>query len=665
MKKRYNNSLVKHILAIPLLLLLAANSFSQQTFKDSLLAQYNKCTVDTTKMDIIINAGDYLSNSNPDLAINYGKDALKLAEKIHDNKRQIFLFNLIGEGYDQKGDITNAITFYDEGTKIAKQINDIHSLAAAQLNIGSCYTDVGNYKLSINCYKTALEHYTKLKDVKGMCKTEVYLSDAFFKEKKPDTALYYLDKAKTLSLQINGYLLHYIYNNIAESYCLKKEFKKAEENEVKGMAISEKLNDLYNLSAGYLVLTKIYLSRNDNAKAQINVEKGLKIAKQTQIRENLIDAYRLSSLVFEKQRKYEEALKYKSLYVITKDSLESTLNDYILQDYENRKKDGEVAVMKTEEIRKDAELKRQHFINAVGFTAFLLLLCIAIYIYYSRNSLRKAHLEIEKAYQEVNSKQTEIVQQNEALTRSNEQISLQSEDIKKLNNLKDRLFSIISHDLRSPLRNLQTVLNLLLEGNLSHDKFNTIVAKLVSGLSVTSDLVENLLHWSKSQLTGATVVGASVDVNTLAQNQLHLFEKQAADKQLELINNISKNTIVYADKYMIDLALRNLVANAIKFSHPKGHIAISAKQFENHTEVSVTDEGIGITPENVHKVFQEDERFTTRGTNNEAGTGLGLLLCKDFIEKNNGTIGVESKVNEGSRFWFRLPNGNDGGVTID
>ena len=198
-------------------------------------------------------------------------------------------------------------------------------------------------------------------------------------------------------------------------------------------------------------------------------------------------------------------------------------------------------------------------------------------------------------------------------------------------------------------------MNLLAAGTITIEKFKTIVPNLLNSVSTTSELVDNLLHWSKSQLTGATIYSSNFDINELAQTQLSLFERQTLDKKLELTNEIPSKTFVYADKNMIDLVLRNLVGNSIKFCNANGKITITHKQFEDYIEVSVADNGIGIAPENIDKVFQSKERYTTIGTNKEMGTGLGLLLCKDFVEKNNGTIGVESKVNKGSRFWFTLP----------
>ena len=638
------------------LLLLTVGGYCQSKFTDTLWTVYNNCKVDTAKIDMIIQASDYLRDAKPDAAIEFGKAALEVAKKIEDRKREGLLMDLIGQGYDQKGDIANAITFFNGSFKIANELHDFNAVAEIKLNLGACYTDVGNYKLGISAYKSAVDYYKQINDKKRLCRSEIFLSDALFKSNDPDNSLLYLEKVMPLSIELNGYMLHYVYTNFAECYFLKGNYELAKKNVAEAMKISEKINDLYALSADYLVLAKVYLALNDYKNAETFAKKGYDIAKQTQIRENLIDSYKIFSNVFEKQGKYSEALKYKNLFITTKDSLESALNDYILQDYENEKKDEMFAMMKADEFQKNAELRRQKYIIVFFVFALFMFIAITIYIFYSRITLKKANIEIELVNKELNNKQKEIILQNEVLIKINEQISQQSEDIKKLSNLKDRLFSIISHDLRSPLRSLQTVLSLFLEGNLSQDRFQTIVPNLVKGVGTTSELLENLLHWSKSQLTGAKIVRIDFDIYLLAQNQIALFEKQATDKQIVFSNQIEEESFVYADKDMIDLVLRNLVANAIKFCYPSGKITLSALQLGNKIEVSVADEGVGISPENIQKVFQDNERYTTKGTANESGTGLGLLLCKDFIEKNNGTIGVESELKVGTRFWFTLPN---------
>ena len=639
-------------------ILLVSISFSQQKRADSLIAVSNNSKVDSTRIDLLLEASNLVLDFNPKKAIQLGEIALKKAQSIQDSKREQQSYVRIGAGYEDIGDITNAIANFNESIKIATKNNDIIALGETKLSLGIVYSDLGNQQLSIEYYTSAMECYSKSKDMKGLCRSYVDLSDALFKSNNSDKAIFYLNKAKELSLKNDNYLLLYIYTNIGEVYCQKHEYDLARENAFESIELAKEANNLYILSSDYLILTKVYLAQNDLKNARINVEKGLQLAQTTGIKEILISSYNLYSQTLEKQKDFVEALKYRNLYMSTKDSLQSTLNNNLLQAYESEKRDGEMAVMKSTEIQKDAELKKQHLITAIILVTLILVIGFSGYVLYTRNKLKEANLELEIANSEISDKQSEIVLQNNELVANNEQIKVQSKHIEELNSLKDRLFAIISHDLRTPFNNLKGILNLLTSGDLSKEKFQTIIPMLEKSLSTASGLLDNLLHWSNSQLKGEIIELNDFEINRLVKTQLDLFEKQATDKQIILINEIPEGTIVFADSNMIDVVLRNLVANAIKFCHAGGKITISSKQMEGFVEISVQDEGIGISPNNIPRIFQEKGKFTTLGTNREFGTGLGLLLCKDFVEKLNGKIGVESKVNEGSRFWFTLLSQN-------
>ncbi len=166
--------------------------------------------------------------------------------------------------------------------------------------------------------------------------------------------------------------------------------------------------------------------------------------------------------------------------------------------------------------------------------------------------------------------------------------------------------------------------------------------------------MENLLFWSKSQLQGEVIKPVFFDVKDVTDNVIYLFETGITEKEILIVNNIDQNSMVYADKDMIQLVIRNLISNAFKFSKRGGHIKLSSFSDGRFTRLCFEDEGVGISEEDINKLF-ELETFTTRGTDNEQGTGLGLLLCKDFIEKNNGRIWVESKLTKGSKFFIELP----------
>ena len=235
------------------------------------------------------------------------------------------------------------------------------------------------------------------------------------------------------------------------------------------------------------------------------------------------------------------------------------------------------------------------------------------------------------------------------------QLRLQSSQLLALNKLKDKLFSIIAHDLRSPLLNLIDIIKMIDDDLISEQEFKSFIPQLSKNIGYTSGLLENLLFWSKSQLRGEVIRPVSFDIKEVTENIIHLFEKRINEKEILLINNINCQSMVYADQDMIQLIVRNLISNAVKFSQRGGNIVLSSHYDEHYTTLCFKDDGVGVSETDMNKLF-EFETFTTRGTDNEQGTGLGLVLCKDFIEKNGGQIWVESELSMGSKFCVKIPN---------
>jgi len=236
-----------------------------------------------------------------------------------------------------------------------------------------------------------------------------------------------------------------------------------------------------------------------------------------------------------------------------------------------------------------------------------------------------------------------------------EKLQTQTEELAALNKLKDKLFSIIAHDLQGPIGSLKELLSMTETGEVSENEIKMVIPHISKYVNNIFELMENLLQWSRSQISGEKVIREAIDMKQIVNNKVVFFEKKATDKGIKLVNNIDDKTLVYADKNMIEFITRNLVANAIKFCDDGDIISINAQVEDDITTISVTDTGKGIEEKNLSKLFGL-ENFTTRGTKMEKGTGLGLLLCKEFIEKNKGRIWVESELGKGSKFSFTLPN---------
>ena len=242
------------------------------------------------------------------------------------------------------------------------------------------------------------------------------------------------------------------------------------------------------------------------------------------------------------------------------------------------------------------------------------------------------------------------------------EISQSREKLVELNATKDKFFSIIAHDLRNPFAGiigLSDIMEImLLESNGEKPEQLIELTKMIKKSSESAlDLISNLMDWAKSQTGGISINPISLTMQYIFSSAFQIVNGNALKKNITIEKSFADNDTVYADNMLVNTILRNLLTNAIKFTHPNGKIIVSALNKDNFLEISVADTGVGIDPKHIHKIFRIDSKFSLLGTNKEKGTGLGLILCKEFVEKQGGTIWVESKLGKGSKFTFTLPLG--------
>ncbi|MDI1322933.1 MAG: histidine kinase N-terminal 7TM domain-containing protein [Algoriphagus sp.] len=236
----------------------------------------------------------------------------------------------------------------------------------------------------------------------------------------------------------------------------------------------------------------------------------------------------------------------------------------------------------------------------------------------------------------------------------NEQLKIQTQELQQLNNLKDKFFSIISHDLKGPIFGVKELIHLTESGLVSKDEFFDMLPEVSKNMEHVSILLENLLAWTSSQLRGEHIQLQQFDVSKALQHQKNLLDRIAKEKNLTIKLGQTTEVLVEADKNMVDLVLRNLINNAIKFSEPNGEIILTAAYDKALVKICIEDQGIGISSENLSKI-NAGISFTTRGQNNESGTGLGMILVKEYVSKNSGSMEITSSEGKGTKFCIFLP----------
>jgi signal transduction histidine kinase len=244
---------------------------------------------------------------------------------------------------------------------------------------------------------------------------------------------------------------------------------------------------------------------------------------------------------------------------------------------------------------------------------------------------------------------------NDELLSNKKELEEKQEYLNDLNQTKNKLFSIVGHDLRGPIGAFQGLLRLFKEGEMTNEEFLNFVPKLKVDIDTISFTLNNLLSWGQTQMNGATTKPSVTKLNSVVEENIALLSEQADSKSIELINRIEPDCQIWADPNQIDIIIRNLLSNALKFTPNNGQIIIGAIQKLKNCEIYVKDNGLGMSEETMDRIFQKDSTHTTYGTNYEKGTGLGLSLCKEMVEKNQGDIWAHSALGKGSSFYFTIP----------
>ena len=296
---------------------------------------------------------------------------------------------------------------------------------------------------------------------------------------------------------------------------------------------------------------------------------------------------------------------------------------------------------KIRDLEADYEFKERQVANRDKFIATLVILLVVIIIsvYFFIKSYREKR-KINKHLQEIN-----------------EQVIKQNEDLIQANSTKDKFFSIIGHDLKGPLNSLTSFSQLLINhtASLTEEEIRTIAKDLDKSLKNLYELLENLLGWARSQTGRLEFNPENFKIGEVIKENIRLLSKAALNKKIKIEMLLDDNVMVHADINSVKTVIRNLLSNAIKFTGEEGVISIFVDEWKDKVEIGIHDTGVGMSEDVMKKIFDISAKHSTLGTNKEKGTGLGLILCKEFIERNNGSLSVESQPDVGSTFKFTLP----------
>lgn len=573
---------------------------------------------DSLRLDLLKNIA--IHSSDPSQKILIGGMTQKLARKVGANHFLVSGLYSVGVGYRLKGELTFALESLFEGAVIAEEEELWHLLGQVYGEIATCYSandDSPNALLyndkAINALRKA-GNQTTLAILLLNNGYDHYLINHL------DTSLSYYEEAEKIFSQIDLDIgLAYTTGNRALVYWQQGENSSAIRDLALAIDMLKPLGDRYGIADYHHQLGSVYLSLGDVQNGMYHTKKGLEIANDLDLKEQIRDASLKLSELFELQGNIDSAYHFHKQYVAFRDSInnEETIQEIadLRTEYEVGQKQAEVDVL-------TAQQKTERVILAAiaSLAVVLLILGLIVYKYYKQKS------------------------------RVNQ-------ELQRLNQTKDKFFSIISHDLRGPVSSFMGISRLIkfMVQAKETDQLLEVADDIDESVERLSALLDNLLNWAMQQQGHFPNVPEKVDLKELSDDLVKTLHTMAKGKQITLEYSVSSEINLWVDRNTTMTILRNLVNNALKFTPEGGHVTIKAKQVTGVAEIKVTDTGVGIPQDKLDSLFRLEDRKSTFGTSGEKGLGLGLQLVYEFIEMNHGSIRVDSEEGKGTTFTVRLP----------
>ena len=624
-------------------------------------------------------------------------DSLKnvIRQTDNDSIKASALFNLSKLYYTYDQD--TAILYGNEAIEIANH-NGFKKIEANALNIvGVSYLIKSEYEKSLSTHIEALGIRETLKDTVGIIESTLNVGNIYYRLKELEKAVFQYKKSLALAQLINHErAMSLLYNNLGSYYLDRwlswkesEDFNNSKDYLEKSKAIKEKLNDKRSLTNTLLQLGKLYYESGEKQQGIHLLTQALEISEEMNNTEGrlsslgkLSDYHRDNNSLTEAldyaSQAYELALQTKSNYQISiaaskmahlsalnKDfeiayefqRINEAANDSIFNDsrekirseleiqYESEKKELENQKLIKDQELAELSISRKNELLIIFLIVALLLIGLAWYLLKTNKKLQSAHRELKEINSKVQTQYQQIQQQSGELNRTNH-------ELKQANNFRDKLFSIISHDLRTPFSSLNTSLDLWKSGDLNKEEMDFVLSSIASDANAASNLLSNLLTWARTQMSSDKVKKTEVLLSELITENQSLFAKQLELKNIQMDNNIPSTFNVISDRDRLNFIIRNILSNSIKFTPVGGKIAIEVDP-AHPTAILIRDNGIGMTETQQEMLFNT-KQYSTSGTNGEQGTGMGLMLSKDFADSIGASITVTSQLGKSTTFRIEL-----------
>lgn len=634
------------------------------------------------RVEAYLNLGwAYRKKKSYDLAISNFSQAMAISDANNDTTQLLNSYRGLGSTYRSAGKTRISINYLERILDYEKTFKDQYFIASTMASIQSRYKDLAEYEKALDYGFKSLNIREKMGSQRRIGSSYLDIANIYRHLDDYDKALLYTKMAEKNYTAIN-HGLDRVYNqyglinlnqgnnqeaikyfqmaydlnqanndiegmgrelgNLGVSYRKLRQYDKSLEYQMAALDLKKEANSIMYMSNSYSGISRIHFYLKDYSQAKLYLDTAIQFSTELELNSRLMSNYWSYSDLYNEMGDHKSALEYYVLYAKLKDSIYSEQNQEKIAEmaalYELDKKESE-----NEILRKDNEFQNLEILWQRNVRNFFIILSslvvILIFVLYNRYIGKK--------------------KSNVSLFKYNEQISKQKLELIESNATKDKFFSIIAHDLKSPFNSILGFSELLDE---SYDDYSDNERKKMIGLLTKTSkhsflLLQNLLTWARSQRGAIEINLENIPLHKLIFEAISSYLGAASLKKIDVIVDVEEDNMVHVDNETMRTVIANVVSNAIKYTEIGGKIIIRAEIGTKDVILSIKDDGMGMSQETIDKLFRIEESFSIPGTANEKGTGLGLIICKEFVDKNDGKIWAESEEGVGTTFKIKMPKG--------
>ena len=621
---------------------------AKQEFDEAILV-YKKVNDDNGLSNCYMLYGrmyNYLANYSE--ALRYVNKALEIDKKLHNETYESDCYKNIGIIYYSEGQLSTALDYYYKALFLSIKLQNKVFMAADNNDIGVVLQGMELYPKALEYFRKSLKLFAGSKDLNGIGTIYENIGEVFLHQKDYNRAISYITKSLNIAKQQDdkdGLMSDY--TDLGLCFGNTGHFKEAISNLDTSLQIASKYKGVYNEACTLIGLGTVYNLQKDYKNAFKYAMEGQALA----IKLGNVSVRSSAALQLNKTLaglgKFDQAYKLLRQYIELRDSLNNNESIQKLTSYNLelnfRDKQHQLTLQQRErDVLYQQRIKQQRLINTIFLIVIMAMIATSMVYYRQKRKQQKINAMLEDKNREVLQQKTNIDDQAHKLN--------------ELNTLKDRLISVLAHDLRAPLSTLRGLFDLLQDDTISHEQMLEMIPGVLKKLEYTSDFLDTLLFLINSQMENFESSAKSFYIKDIVAFEFENYHEQAALKGINLVENVPDDAVASADPNSIRIVIRNLITNAIKFSGEDDTIEILVDREGDHHIITVRDTGTGMSEEQRGKLFKSKVN-SKAGTNNESGTGMGMLFCKDLVERCSGRIWVTSQLGEGTAFSFTIPAG--------